>query len=131
MAPLYNSIEEALDAAKALAQRQFEIKDNRIEKLQIENNYLKSEHYKDDQLSKLKEENKELKKDMMRGFPITAEQWQEIAAWQQYHIKYKHCGRQIVGAFGGRFSYEFQPTSVGTIGICKCTCGACYQFQEE
>lgn len=130
MKGLYSSIEEALDAVKILARNQIEYRDEKIKNLQIENEALRSEHFKDNEIKRLKQENNELRKDMLRGFPISAEEWQKLAAWQQYHIKNKHGGRQVAGAIGGRFSYEFTPTSIGTTGVCRCSCGDYYTFQE-
>ena len=129
--PLYKSIEEALDAAKQIGERQLQIKDDRIKKLVEENTKLKAEHYKDEKIKELMEENARLDRENKLGFPITEEQWTQVMAWQQYHIKKKHGGRQLCGVSGGRFSYEFTPTALGTFGWCKCSCGEHFLFQEE
>lgn len=129
--PLYNSIEEALDAAKEIANRQLKFKDDRIKILVEENTRLKAEHYKDEKIKELIEENARLDRENKLGFPITEEQWTQIMAWQQYHIKKKHGGRQLCGVSGGRFSYEFCPTAMGTFGTCKCMCGEYFHFQDE
>ena len=34
------------------------------------------------------------------------------------------------GAIGGTFTYEFIPTSIGTIGTIKCTCGDSFTFED-
>ena len=128
---LYNSIEEALDAAKEIANRQLKFKDDRIKILVEENTRLKAEHYKDEKIKELIEENARLDRENKLGFPITEEQWTQIMAWQQYHIKKKHGGRQLCGVSGGRFSYEFHPCTLGTIGTIKCICGEEFEFQND
>lgn len=46
------------------------------------------------------------------------------------HIKEKHFCTQYGGAIGGSYSYTFTPTSLGTVGEIKCTCGDKFCFRE-
>ena len=34
------------------------------------------------------------------------------------------------GVSGGRYSYRFVPTSLGTSGVIRCHCGAKFEFQK-
>lgn len=66
----------------------------------------------------------------MKTFTITDEDWESIEKWQDYHTEEKHSDLPAGGAIGGRFSYEFTPTTVGMVGICKCCCGDSFIFSE-
>jgi len=47
-------------------------------------------------------------------------------AWMNSHIVEKHTrnGKETYGgAVGGRFTFTFVPTSIGTIATVKCACG--------
>ena len=82
------------------------------EYLKKENEKLKSDHYKDDELKNLEEKYKVMKERCHLGFPITKEE---------------HNG----GAIGGRFSYEFVPTGIGTSGtVIDGFTGDKFNFQE-
>ena len=125
-----------MDINKAFAELQEQInnKINGYERkttlLKEENEHLKSEHYENDEIQRLKKENEKLRDEMRRGFPITKEEDEAIDKWQQKHIKTKHGGNRYAGAIGGRFSYEFTPTGLGVLGICRCSCGDSFDFQE-
>jgi hypothetical protein len=64
------------------------------------------------------------------NFEITKNEEQQIGKWQAKHIKKKHKGNSYSGAIGGRFTYEFTPTSLGDIGIIKCNCGEEFTFRD-
>lgn len=102
----------------------------------IENNEkLKSETYKDETVSKLKEENERLLNDTKRGFTISENEEEKINKWKTSHIRKKHTDKttkkpKSFGAIGGNFTYEFIPTSIGTIGSIKCSCGECFTFRD-
>lgn len=66
----------------------------------------------------------------MKVFTITDEMEKEIEAWQEWHIAEKHIVLPFGGAIGGRFSYEFCPTGIGTVGTCVCSCGEKFVFDE-
>ena len=84
-----------------------------IEYLKKENERLKSNHYKDEQLANLEKKYEAMKEKCHLGFHITKEEHEKINAWIEKQMK-KHPGNG--GAIGGRFSYEFVPTGIGTSG---------------
>lgn len=106
-----------------------------IEKLEKENKALKDEHYKDGELQRIQEELASLRRARYRGFPISEEEQEKIREWQKEHDKEVHGITDTkgyltkVGAIGGDYTYEFIPTSIGTFGSVKCTCGAKFEFQ--
>ena len=111
-------------------QRRYKDAEAAIEKLEKENKALKDEHYKDGELQSLQEELTSLKGDLSRGFPISEEEQEKIREWQRKHEKEAHgateekgCSTKI-GAIGGKYTYEFIPTSIVTFCSIKCTCGA-------
>ena len=55
-----------------------------------------------------------MKSDYYRGFPISEEESKKIKEWMNKQIEKNP---STGGAIGGRFSYKFIPTGVGTIGI--------------
>ena len=110
-------------------QRRYKDAEAAIEKLEKENKALKDEHYKDEELQKMQEELASLREDLSRGFPISEEEQEKIKEWQRKHDKEVH-GVTNVTAIGGKYTYEFIPTSIGTFGSVKCVCGAKFDFQE-
>lgn len=108
-------------------QKRYQDAEVEIEKLKKENKALKDEHYKDGELQKMQKELDSLRRDLSRGFPISEKEQKEIREWQKKHDEEEHGG---VSAIGGRYTYEFIPTSIGTFGSVKCTCGAKLEFQE-
>lgn len=80
---------------------------NEIEKV-------KSEKYADEVLLKMRSEYEKMKYDYYRGFPISEEESKKIKEWMNKQIEKNP---STGGAIGGRFSYKFIPTGVGTIGI--------------
>lgn len=115
--------EECLMAMK----KRYEDAEATIEKLEKENKALKDEHYKDGELQRIQEELTSLRQARYRGFPISEEEQEKIKEWQRKHDKEAHGG---VSAIGGKYAYEFIPTSIGTFGSVKCVCGAKFDFQE-
>lgn len=101
---------------------------NQNDWLRKENEKLKSETYKDEELTKMKERYDKMKKKYYLGFPITEEEHKKINEWiDKQTEKYPGNG----GAIGGRFSYEFIPTGVGTAGtIIDSFTGDKFTFQE-
>lgn len=123
------------DCFKAIKQRlENEIEDN--ERLRKENKNLKTETYKDEELSRLKSELEKFKKEYYNGFPISEKEKKKISEWQVKHDAEVHGVRTFedklrrYGAIGGRYSYTFTPTSIGTVGKIVCSCGEEYCFQE-
>ncbi len=87
---------------------------NENEYLRKENERLKSETYKDEELSNMKEKYDQMSKDYYRGFPISEKENKKINEWIEKQMK-KVPG--IGGTSGGRFTYQFTPTGLGTAGI--------------
>lgn len=101
-------------------------KDN--EWLEKENKRLKSEAYKDEELSKMKETYDKMKDDYYRGFPISEREQKKINEWQDKIIEKYPAGKATIG---GRFTYKFYPTSIGTSGtIVDNISGEKFEFQE-
>ena len=102
-----------------------------INNLKVENEQLKSEHYKDDELKRLSDELKQARDDLSRGFEISEEEFEAIHAWKVAHENEKHGGYPCYsGAIGGQYDYIFTPTSIGDIGEIRCTCGETFRFRE-
>lgn len=111
-------------------------KDIRIKYLEKQNQELRDEKYKDNELSRMENELNAMKEDYYRGFPISEKEEKSIRKWMDKHDEEVHYARTIGdklklgGCCGGRYTYEFTPTSIGTIGTVKCSCGAEFTFQE-
>lgn len=75
-------------------------------------------------------ENNNKESDVAMTFSISQKEWEVIKQWQEKHIKEKHNGNDYAGAIGGRFSFEWIPTSIGEVGTVKCSCGEEFTFQE-
>ena len=98
---------------------------NTNEYLQKENERLKSESYKDEELSKMKEKYEKMKKAYFLGFPISEEEDKKIKEWIEKRPEFNE------GAIGGRYTYQFTPTSIGVIGtIIDGMTGEKFTFQE-
>lgn len=101
---------------------------NRNDYLKKEIEKVKSEKYADEELSRLKSEYDRMKSDYYRGFPISEEEDKNIKEWIKNQQK-KNPG--IGGAAGGRFTYKFTPTGLGTSGtIIDSFTGDEFTFQE-
>ena len=94
--------------------------EKRIECLEEENRKLKEEYSKDKEIQKMQERLNKMQRDYWRGFPITEAEEKAIEEWKK-----KHCC-----CSGGRYSYHFVPTELGTSGVIRCHCGAEFEFQE-
>ena len=101
---------------------------NRNDYLKKQIEKVKSEKYTDEELSRLKSEYDKMKSDYYRGFPISEEEDKNIKEWIKNQQK-KNPG--IGGAAGGRFTYKFTPTGLGTSGtIIDSFTGDEFTFQE-
>lgn len=63
-------------------------------------------------------------------FSVHPEEVNKILTWEEKHIKEKHNGNGHADVIDGRFSYEFTPTSLGDIGVVKCSCGGEFCFRD-
>ena len=106
---------------------EFERKEVAIERLRKENEELRDEKYKDEELARLKRRLEDVEYELYRGFPISEEEETKIKKWKEIH-EIKHKGGH--GAIGGKYTYMFVPTGVGTIGEIKCTCGESFCFSD-
>lgn len=94
------------------------------------------EYSKDEEIVKLKEEMKTIRESSYRGFSISAKEKENINEWIKEHEESKHGlitldqKLKSQGCCGGKYVYEFVPTSIGTIGTIKCGCGDEFTFQE-
>lgn len=109
---------------------------DRIKYLEEENRKLKDDAYKDAEMARMKSQFDEMKADYYRGFPITESEEKKVKEWMKKHDAEAHgavtSSQRLKrgGVCGGNYSYEFIPTSIGTIGYVKCGCGARFEFQE-
>lgn len=112
----------------------YNIQKRNIETLIEENKKLKDENYKDIELAHMKAECDRMKKDYYRGFPISEEEYEKALNWMDDHEATKHArckGLPRGGAIGGSYQWIFTPTSIGTFGKIKCSCGEEFCFNEE
>ena len=101
---------------------------NRNDYLKKEIEKVKSEKYADEELSKLKSEYDKMKSDYYRGFPISEEEDKNINEWIK---KQQEKNPGSGGTAGGRFTYRFTPTGLGTAGtIIDSFTGDEFTFQE-
>lgn len=124
------------DKCLAAIKRRHEDQESRIKYLLSENKKLYDEHYKDEEIQNMKGQIEAIRKDMSRGFAISEDEHKRIEEWKEEHDIKKHGLNSLDkklkagGAIGGRYSYHFVPTSIGTIGTVKCKCGDEFTFQE-
>ena len=109
-------IEELCDTIKLTIEQ----KDEQIAHLLKENRELKEETYKDYIIRKWQQANEELRQENYNGFPISNEEKKAIENWKRQHNTLIH-DNESAGAIGGRYDYIFTPTSIGDIGICRCS----------
>ena len=125
------TFDKCMDSIK----RRYERLKIRINTLEEENKILRSEHYKDDEIQKMKEERDIAIKNAHNGFPMTEKEINTIKKWKKEHEKEVHNITtddqriQSGGAIGGTYTYSFRPTTIGTIGIIKCSCGKEFVFR--
>ena len=115
--------------------RQHERDEKTIQYLRDKIKELEEEHYKDKLVAKYKERAERVHADAMRGFTISEKQREAIDNWIDKHEEEKHPHPKGAyprgGAIGGSYTYHFTPTSIGTFGSIRCTCGEEFTFQEE
>ena len=99
--------------------------ENTISRLRTQLAELKKETYKDEELSKLTKQLERMREDYYRGFPISKENYENINVWIKEHEKVCKVGH---GCGGGKYTYEFVPTGIGTFG--RVVCGSCKEKIE-
>lgn len=110
-------LDESLDSIKTRFEELVRANQSLFERLQE----LKQEKWADERLIEMQDRLEIMSEEYYRGFPISAKAEAQIDEWKKNH---QHYG----GAIGGTFTYEFTPTSIGTIGTIKCTCGEQFTF---
>ena len=109
---------------------------NYIRRLEKENNELKNHAYKDKELAEMRDKLNKMKSEYYRGFPISEDEEHKINEWIEKHEREVHRIKTYEdkltshGCCGGGYTYEFVPTSIGTVGTVRCNCGAEFTFQE-
>ena len=127
-----NEIEQHLNSIKKMYEELESFNKSIVE----ENRKLKEEYDKDEEIQKMKTEIKKIRQDYYRGFPISAEDAERMDEWKIQHEQKVHGLYTLEdrlragGTVGGRYSYHFVPTSIGTSGTIRCSCGAEFEFQE-
>ena len=110
--------------------------EKRIKYLEKENKALKEKQFKDKEIQKMRKRLNEALANYRRGFPISESEEEAIETWKEKHDAEAHglkTGEQRMraeGFSGGRYSYHFIPTALGTSGVIRCHCGAEFEFQE-
>lgn len=133
---IVGNVNKTIDTFVEDIKHELQGKDIRIEYLEKQNQKLRDEKYKDNELLRMEAELKAMKEDYYRGFPISEEEQKSIREWMDKHDEEVHHARtlgdklKLGGCCGGRYTYKFTPTSIGTIGTVKCSCGAEFTFQE-
>lgn len=107
-----------------------EAQDVVITSLREEIEFLKNKYDENEEIKELKKRLREESSKNLNGFPITDEEMKAIEEWQKKHEAEAHNGSSYAGAIGGRYSFIFTPTSIGTVGTIRCSCGADFNFQK-
>lgn len=126
---------EPVDKCMKMLQCRFENQEKTISRLRGQVKELTDSQYKDKELQKMKAELEKMQREYNRGFPITDKEWDAIEEWKEKHDRDVHGlaerNERIGGAIGGRYIFEFIPTTIGIIGTIKCgDCGAKFTFRE-
>lgn len=130
-------VDEACDDFVANIKELFHAEQARNDRLQAENERLHDEHYENKEIQKLTDEIAELRSRLGYSFRLDKADWDRIHEWQHAHMAEKHGldtpekRLQAGGAIGGMWTFEFVPTSIGTVGTCRCgKCKEEFTFQE-
>ena len=111
--------------------------ENENSSLRAENQRTKQDTYASEEFQKLIEERDAWRKRASRGFDISESDEKAIRAWQDKHEIEKHGldtfdkKMKANGVSGGRYSYHFVPTAIGTFCSCRCdACGEEFKFDD-
>lgn len=108
--------------------------EKRIKYLEEENRKLKEEYNRDEEVQKMQERLDKMQKDCWRGFSITEAEEKAIEEWKKKHDEEVHgcttdrMRMKAEDCCGGRYTYCFVPTALGTSGVIRCHCGAEFKF---
>lgn len=91
-------------------------------------NQFEKELAKDEEVKTLKEQIARMHQESLNGFTISKRVSNKFEKFKESHLRekhwdYKHDCPMSAGAAGGRFSYTFVPTGIGTLITCTCACG--------
>ena len=106
------------------------------QKLIKENDELKNNAYKDKELTSMRNELNEMKSEYYRGLPTSEYEEKKINEWIEQHEREAHGIKTYAdklashGRCGDSYTYEFVPTSIGTVGTVRCRCGAEFTFRS-
>lgn len=107
-----------------------------LERLRQENKNLKSGVWAENEMARLKAENEELREQERYSFTITKAESEAIRQWKERHDKERHGADtfnkrlRLEGVSGGRHTYIFVPTAIGTSGCVRCSCGESFCFRD-
>ena len=126
---------ETVDKCMKMLRYMFDDQKRTVNNLQNKIKELTDSQYKDKELQKMKSELEKMQREYNRGFPITDDEWKAIETWKEEHDREVHglteCNERVGGAIGGRYTFEFIPTTIGIIGTIKCgDCGEKLTFRE-
>ena len=108
----------------------------RIKELEKENERLKSGVFRDEILDKALLQRDRALAALGSGFRMTDKERSETRRWIDEHDAAVHHAdtpekrTRLYGHFGGRITYSFVPTCLGTIGTVRCSCGAEFRFKD-
>lgn len=115
----------------------FDQQEDRIKYLEEQNKKLQEKNWAEEKCQEMQSQYKVMQEDYYRGFPISKEENQKIQNWKKIHDATEHNADtlekrvKLEGASGGRFKYIFIPTSIGTVGYIKCSCGKDFCFRDD
>ena len=126
---------ESVDKCMKMLRCRFDDQEKTINRLRNQVKKLTDSQYKDKKLREMKDKLEAMQREYNRGFPITDKEWDAIETWKEKHDREVHglieCNERIGGAIGGRYTFEFIPCSIGTIGTIRCgDCGEKFTFRE-
>lgn len=114
-----------------MLQYRFDDKNRTINNLRNQIKELTDSQYKDKKLQKMKAELEKMQREYNRGFLIIDDEWKAIETWKEKHDREVHGLIECNERIGGRYTFEFIPCSIGTIGTIKCgKCGEKFIFRE-
>ena len=117
---------ETVDNCMKMLRYRFDDQKKTIDNLRNQIKELTDSQYKDKELQKMKAELEKMQPD---------DEWKVIETWKEKHDREVHglteCNERVGGAIGGRYTFEFIPTTIGIIGTIKCgSCGEKFTFRE-
>ena len=104
-----------------IVESQLESYQTEIDAANLKIQKLEDKNWKDDTVKKLNLENNKLKESLEYGFGISFLEDEKIKQWQYEHTSKFHISHHNIGMTPLiTFSYHFLPTSIGTLGFCRC-----------